>query len=203
MRTALQAAVHTTRLAAARAHPAEKGHWLVLSLAVLAFDQWTKWLVEVHLPLHAFHPVLPGIFNLTHVRNTGVAFGLFSGRGPSVTLAVLGLIALGLVGIYFAWTHTRDRWLLMALSLVMGGAVGNLMDRVVSGAVTDFVDLHVGTAHWPAFNIADTAITVGIAVLILDVLRPRPRAPEPAAAAAGGATDAGAGGRDGTGGAAP
>ena len=175
MRPVLEAVLR----AAAEARPTEKGHWLLLSLAVLALDQWTKWLVEVHLPLHASHPLLPGVFNLTHVRNTGVAFGLFSGRGPSMILAVLGLLALGLVGIYFAWTHTRDRWLLMALSLVMGGAVGNLMDRMVSGAVTDFVDLHLGTAHWPAFNVADSAITVGILILILDVLRPRTRSPQP------------------------
>lgn len=161
--------------AAARAGATEKGHWLLLSLAVLALDQWSKWLVELHLPLHASHPLLPGVLDLTHVRNAGVAFGLFSGQGTSVGLAVLGLVALALVGVYFAWTHTRDRWLLMALSLVMGGAVGNLTDRVASGAVTDFVDLHAGTAHWPSFNVADSAITVGIAVLILDVLRPRPR----------------------------
>jgi len=164
---------------AGRAGPTEKGRWLLLSLAVLALDQWSKWLVELHLPLQAAHPLLPGVLNLTHVRNTGVAFGLFSGRGTSVALAVLGLVALALVGVYFAWTHTRDRWLLTALSLVMGGAVGNLMDRVVSGAVTDFVDLHAGTAHWPSFNIADSAITVGIAALLLDVLRPRPRPPAP------------------------
>jgi signal peptidase II len=152
-----------------------KGHWLLLSLAVLAIDQWSKWLVEVHLPLHASQPLIPGVLNLTHVRNTGVAFGLFSGRATSAAVAVLGLLALVLVGAYFARTRTRDRWLLTALSLVMGGAVGNLTDRLVSGAVTDFVDVYLGTAHWPSFNVADSAITVGIAALALDILHPRRR----------------------------
>lgn len=146
-----------------------KGPWLLLSLAVLALDQWTKALIEIHLPLHSSHPVVAGLFDITHVRNTGVAFGLLSGRNTSVTLSVLGILALILVAVYFALSHTRDRWLLAALSLIMGGAVGNLTDRIASGAVTDFLDFHLGSHHWPSFNIADSAITVGIALLALDV----------------------------------
>jgi len=152
---------------------AVKGRYLLLSLAVIALDQWSKWLVELHLPLHAAHPVVPGLLNLTHVRNTGVAFGFFSGGVAASVLAALGLLALVLVAAYFAVTHSHDRWLLTALSLVMGGAVGNLLDRLAAGAVTDFVDLHVATRHWPAFNVADSAITVGIALLVLDVFRAR------------------------------
>jgi len=151
--------------------PREKGRWLLFSLTVLVVDQWTKALIEIHLPLHTYQPVAPGLFGLTHVRNAGVAFGLFSGRNTSVTLSALGILALILVAVYFALARTRDRWRMTALSLVMGGAVGNLTDRLASGAVTDFLDFHVGSHHWPSFNVADSAITVGIVLLALDVFR--------------------------------
>jgi signal peptidase II len=168
----------TSRLGQAASRLTENSRWLLLSLVVVAVDQWSKALVEVHLPLYAAHPLAPGWLNLTHIRNTGVAFGLLSGRNSSLGLAVLGLIALVLVVVYFAFTHTRDRWLLAALSLVLGGAVGNLMDRIMSGAVTDFLDVYVGPSHWPSFNVADSAITVGIALLAFDVLRTRDSAPQ-------------------------
>ena len=161
-----------------------KLRYLFLSLAVIVLDQWTKWLVEIHLPHHAAHPIIPGFLNLTHVRNTGVAFGLFASEGAasgSWLLIVLGLIALAAVSAYFWFTPGRDRLLLVALSLVVGGAVGNLIDRVSSGAVTDFVDVYVGAHHWPAFNVADSAITIGIVLMALDSLRPhRQKEPEPA-----------------------
>jgi signal peptidase II len=81
------------------------------------------------------------------------------------------LAALTAVGIYFWFTPSRDRMLLIALALVVGGAVGNLIDRVVAGAVTDFIDIYVGTHHWPSFNIADSAISIGIALMALDSVR--------------------------------
>src|SRR5436305_9406784 len=123
-----------------------KLRYLLVSLAVIVLDQWTKWLVEVHLPHHATQPVIPGLFNLTHVRNTGVAFGLFAsdGGGTGWLLTGLGLGALVAVGLYFWYTPSRDRVLLVALALVVGGATGNLIDRVARRAVTDFLDVHVG-----------------------------------------------------------
>lgn len=160
----------------------QKLRFLFLSLGVLVLDQWTKWLVELHLPVQSGHPVIPGLLNLTHVRNTGVAFGLFAAQGTtngSWLLTLLGLAALTAVGVYFWFTPSRDRLLLTALALVVGGAVGNLVDRVVSGAVTDFVDVYVGTHHWPAFNVADSAISIGIVLMAIDSLRGRR---EPAAA---------------------
>jgi signal peptidase II len=149
--------------------------YLLISLAVLVLDQWTKWLVELHLPHHAAHPLIPGFLNLTHVRNTGVAFGLFATDhgGGSLLLVLLGLAALAAVGLYFWFTPTRDRILLTALALVVGGAVGNLIDRITSGAVTDFVDVYVGNHHWPSFNVADSAISVGIVLMAIDSFRPR------------------------------
>lgn len=151
-----------------------KLRYLFVSLAVLVADQWTKWLVEMDLPDHVTRPVVRGFLNLTHVRNTGVAFGLFAAQGMtggSWLLTLLGLAALAAVGTYFWFTPSRDRMLLVALALVVGGAVGNLIDRVVAGAVTDFVDVYVGLHHWPAFNVADSAISVGIALMAFDSLR--------------------------------
>jgi len=152
-----------------------KLRYLLVSLAVIVLDQWTKWLVEAHLPHHSTRPVIPGLFNLTHVRNTGVAFGLFAsaGTGGGWLLTVLGLGALVAVGLYFWYTPSRDRVLLIALALVVGGAVGNLIDRVSSGAVTDFLDVYLGLHHWPSFNVADSAISIGIVLMAIDSFRPR------------------------------
>ena len=162
---------------------AGKSPYLLLALAVLVLDQWSKWLVELHLPLSAVEPVFPG-FNLTHVRNTGVAFGLFAEPGrTSWPLALLGLAALGAVAAYFLLASRAHRLLLTALGLILGGAVGNLLDRLASGAVTDFVDLYAGRYHWYFFNVADAAITVGIALMAFESLRPHRHA-EPAETAA-------------------
>jgi len=166
---------------------AYKSRFLFLSLAVLVLDQWTKWLVEVHLPRNVTEPVIPGVLNLVHVRNAGVAFGLFaSDHGASTwLLTALGVGALTAVAAYFWITPRGDRLLLVALTLVAGGAVGNLLDRVASGAVTDFVDVYAGSYHWPAFNVADSAITVGITLMIADSLLPRRRRVAAASPAAG------------------
>jgi signal peptidase II len=155
-----------------------KLRYLLVSLGVLVLDQWTKWLVEVHLPHHSAQPIIPGLLNLTHVRNTGVAFGLFAsdgGGGSGWLLTLLGLGALVAVGLYFWFAPTRDRSLLVALALVVGGAIGNLIDRVSSGAVTDFIDVYVGAHHWPSFNVADSAISIGILLMAIDSFRPRHR----------------------------
>jgi signal peptidase II len=154
-----------------------KLRYLLVSVGVIVLDQWTKWLVELHLPHHMAETVIPGFLNLTHVRNTGVAFGLFAsdGGGGGWLLTVLGLGALAAVTLYFWFAPSRDRWLLVALALVVGGAVGNLIDRVTSGAVTDFVDVYVGVHHWPSFNVADSAISIGIVLMAIDSFRPHHR----------------------------
>lgn len=148
--------------------------YFYLSLAVLVLDQWTKWLIEVHLPPSAAQPVIPGLLNLTHVQNTGVAFGLFAAQGAAGgrwLLVLMGLVALGAVFLYFHLAPARNRLLLGSLALIVGGAIGNLIDRLASGGVTDFIDVYVGTHHWPSFNVADSAITVGIALMIFDSFR--------------------------------
>ena len=109
----------------------------------------------------------------SRVRNTGIAFGLFASRGQlfgTVVLTVFGLAALGMVLVYFQRTPIGERRVLVALSLILGGAVGNLFDRIAQGGVTDFIDVYVGTYHWHTFNVADSAITIGITLLAIDIL---------------------------------
>ena len=163
--------------AAPTAPRARKSSYLLLALAVLALDQWTKWLIESHLPVQSSHEVIPGLLHISHVRNTGVAFGMFanSGResGPWV-LSLFGLVALGLIAWLFHRTPHKDRGLLAALAMVLGGAVGNLFDRISSGAVTDFIAVYIGSYRWPDFNVADSAISIGLVLILLDSFRRRP-----------------------------
>lgn len=150
-----------------------KSRFLFLSLVILVLDQWSKWWIEQTFPYPSGRVLIPGFLNLTHVRNTGVAFGLLPAHGEltgTLILAGMGLIALGMVTFYFWRTPDSDRFLLTALALILGGAVGNLLDRLAAGAVTDFIDVYVGTYHWPSFNVADSAISIGIVILILDSL---------------------------------
>lgn len=172
-----------------------KLQYAYLSLAVVVLDQWTKWLVEVHLPRTASQPVIAGFLNLTHVQNTGVAFGLFArhgANGGSWLLVALGVAALVAVMIYFRFAPAHNRVLLSALALIVGGAVGNLIDRLASGGVTDFIDVYVGAHHWPAFNVADSAITVGIFLMLMDsfTAHQRPRNQETEEPSHGGPAEA-------------
>ena len=165
---------------------AVKRRFLLLALAVLALDQWTKWLVEQNLPTPSSREIIPGFLHLSHVRNTGVAFGLLADLGQAGAawlLALLGLAAISVVAVYFRRTPASETTLLAALALVLGGAVGNLLDRVTAGAVTDFLGVYLGSYRWPDFNVADSAISVGLGLLVLDSFRARP--PAPAAAGEG------------------
>jgi signal peptidase II len=152
-----------------------KQPYLLLSLGILVLVQWSKWLVESRLEGAPPVDVIPGLLNLTHVRNTGVAFGLFPAGGSlvgMVLLSILGFAGFSLLSYYFLNTPRHQRLLLGSLALVLGGAVGNLLDRVASGAVTDFIDLHFRGYHWYTFNVADSAITAGIALMTLELFLP-------------------------------
>jgi signal peptidase II len=145
-----------------------------LTLAVLLFDQAAKWLVTSRLPLYASVPVVPGLFHLTLVTNRGALFGLFHDlpdpyRGALFTV-VPGL-AIGLILFFQYWTTMQDRLAHTGLALILGGALGNLIDRLRLGYVVDFLDVFIGDHHWPAFNVADSAICVGVALLVLDLAR--------------------------------
>lgn len=165
-----------------------KARYLFLSLAVVVLDQWSKWLVESRLADHGPFVVVPGFLNFIFVKNTGVAFGMFAAHGSDwgwMILALLGMAALVLVGLYFWRTPAEDRLMLTALALIMGGAVGNLIDRIANRAVTDFIDAYVGTYHWHTFNVADSAITIGICLMALDIFFGRSEPAETSPPAAG------------------
>lgn len=154
-----------------------KTSFLLLALGVLIGDQWSKWWVEGNISAASPLTVIDGFLDLTLVKNTGVAFGLFPARGEAtgvILLTALGLLALGVVTAYFWNTPKEEPLLLTSLALILGGAVGNLADRVATGAVTDFIDVYFRSHHWHTFNVADSAISVGIALMILEILRSRP-----------------------------
>ncbi len=146
-------------------------YWLTLAVAtaVLVVDLATKALVEARIPLHHVVPIVDGLFSLVHVRNTGAAFSLLAEAPGSVRIPLFTAIALGAAGAVLAFVRKLDdrQWLLTsALALVLGGAVGNLVDRLRYGAVVDFLLVYWRDWHWPAFNVADSAISVGVVVLV-------------------------------------
>ena len=161
---------------AAAAAPIERRRRAILwlPLAIVALDQLTKALVREMLPLHESMTIIPGVLDLTHVRNTGAAFGILNAADFPYKGAVIGAIAFGAlvaVGVYAA-TLAEDQVLArVALALVLGGAAGNLIDRLFIGSVVDFVDVYWRSYHFWAFNVADAAITVGVALMVLDMFR--------------------------------
>ena len=148
---------------------------ITTAIAVIVFlgDQVTKAMVENSIPEHSVIPILPGAFNLTHVKNAGAAFGLFSeSPAPWKTALLIGVSsALLLTVVAIAWRSRRLQWEVgVGLALILGGALSNLFDRIRVGKVVDFLDVYFRNYHWPAFNLADSAIVVGAGFLILQVL---------------------------------
>jgi signal peptidase II len=154
-----------------------------LGLLIVICDQITKQLVTARIPLHTNVPVIAGFFDLTHVRNAGAAFGIFGGmdvpwRGVFLTLVAVGVF-IGVL-VYALKTPPACTGLQIALSLILGGAVGNLIDRLRFQSVTDFLRFYIGAHEWPSFNVADSAITVGVVLLAWDIWRrPGERSAEP------------------------
>jgi len=148
--------------------------YVLLSVAVVVLDQIAKRLVASTMELHDSKELVAGLLSLTHVRNRGAAFGFLSNADlpyQSVLFAALSVLALGAIAAYALKLPAGQRWPQVALSLIMGGAVGNLIDRLAYGYVIDFVDVYWKSHHWPAFNVADSCISIGVAMLILDLLR--------------------------------
>jgi signal peptidase II len=149
-----------------------KYFFLIAALVVL-LDRVSKWAVSASLPLHDSLTVIPGFFHITHVENAGAAFGLFAestAHWKVAALVTFSLIALIIVTILL-WKHSHSiSTMTIGLSLILGGALGNLWDRVVAGHVVDFFDFHIGTYYWPAFNVADSAIVVGAILLVAEIL---------------------------------
>jgi signal peptidase II len=144
--------------------------------AIFALDRFTKWIIETRVSVMDTHHVIPGFFDIIHSSNRGVAFSLFhDSTSPwRTTLLILAaLAALAIVGWMIGRSSGADRLTLYGLALIFGGALGNLFDRVVWGAVTDFLDFYLGNLHWPAFNVADSAVVIGSGLLLLDLLKPK------------------------------
>ena len=150
-----------------------RGAYLAVSLAVLFLDQWSKGLVTRTMEVHQSRTVIPDVFDLTYVRNTGAAFGLFASVDSSVKAILLNSIAVIvflIVSAYAVRSSHKSIRLQVGLALILGGAVGNLLDRVRFGYVVDFLDFAISGHHWPAFNVADSAICIGVGLLFLDML---------------------------------
>ena len=147
-------------------------HYLLITIAVVVLDIWTKWLVLARIRLYDAIPVIPGFFQLVHVRNTGAAFGIGANASSNLVPILLNVGAITvfiIVAVYAYRTAVTDRALQIGLHLILGGAIGNLLDRFRFGYVVDFLDVYIGRHHWPAFNVADSAICIGIVLLFLDM----------------------------------
>lgn len=148
---------------------------IVIAGMVVFLDQWTKSLVLDELSPVYRRPVIEGYFSLTLVMNSGVAFGLFSGISAAskayFLLGLSGLISL-MVLFYYFFERRMNFWSRFALAMVLGGAIGNMIDRWRYQKVVDFLDFHLGAYHWPAFNVADSFITIGVLMLLLWAFKP-------------------------------
>jgi signal peptidase II len=148
-------------------------YFFLIAALVLLLDRLTKWAVASNIPLRESVVVIPGLFHLTHVENPGAAFGLFADSsaqwkvGALVSFSVVALVIVSAL----LWKNSHSlSTTTIGLSLILGGATGNLWDRMVSGHVVDFLDFYVGSYHWPAFNVADSAIVIGAILLVSEIV---------------------------------
>jgi signal peptidase II len=153
----------------------------VLPTLIVVIDQASKAKVRAALPVHDSVTVIPGFLDITHALNSGAAFGILNGADfpyKTVIIAVIATAALIGVGVYAASLSHHQLIARIGLALIIGGAAGNLIDRVLTGSVVDFVDVYWRTHHFWAFNVADAAISVGVTMLILDMLMTGPHVPK-------------------------
>ena len=145
--------------------------WPALSIVLL--DQVSKFIVMTRIEIHTSNPVINGFFNLVHTRNRGMAFGMFNRPGSDLGYYFLlsaTFVAVILLLFWFSRLKQEEKVLIPGLSLILGGAIGNLIDRIRLREVIDFLDFYIGPYHWPAFNVADSAITVGTFWVVLSLL---------------------------------
>jgi len=148
-------------------------YFLFIAVLVLLLDRLAKWAIASNIALHDSVVVIPGFFRLTHVQNTGAAFGLFaesSAQWKVAVLVIFSILALVVVSALLWKNGHALSTTTIGLSLILGGAMGNLWDRMVSGHVVDFLDFYVGSYHWPAFNVADSAIVIGAILLVSEIV---------------------------------
>ncbi len=147
---------------------------LAIIPTVIVLDQLTKIILKNALGLHEYRPVIDGLLSISHVRNRGAAFGILAEAGlpyQALLLSLVSLLALGAIAIYALRLPPQARLPRLALALVLGGAIGNLIDRLRFGYVVDFIHVYWGQHVWPDFNLADSAISTGVVLLLLDMLR--------------------------------
>lgn len=145
----------------------------IVAFIVLVLDQITKALILHNLPLSNSISIIPGFFNLTHVQNPGGAFGFMANQSPNfrfILFFIVSLLAVCLIFFLYINTPKTHPLLATGFALIFGGAIGNLIDRIRFGKVIDFLDFHMGQLHWPAFNVADSSVSVGITIFIFHLL---------------------------------
>ncbi len=146
----------------------------LISGGILVLDQATKVVVDKTMAMHQSIDLIPNFASLTYLRNTGAAFGFLAGARSSLRIvffALISSVAIGCIGYLIRGLRPQQKGLLVSLSLILGGAIGNLIDRLRLGEVIDFIDLHWYDIHWPAFNVADSAISIGVVLLFIQMLR--------------------------------
>ncbi len=146
----------------------------IVSGVVLVLDQATKILVDNTMTMHQSIEIIPHVASLTYLRNTGAAFGFLAGARSGwriVFFVLISSVAIGCIVYLIRGLRPQQKTLLLSLSMILGGAVGNLIDRLRLGEVIDFIDLHWYDIHWPAFNVADSAISIGVVLLFIQMLR--------------------------------
>ena len=142
---------------------------LVLLIAIVALDQASKAIVDRTMPLYHSIPVIDSVFSLTYIRNTGAAFGILARSGEAfrrIFLIGFSIAAIGFIVLMLRRLPRHEKVLTVALGFILGGAIGNLIDRLLYGEVIDFLDFYWSHYHWPAFNVADSFITVGVVVIL-------------------------------------
>ncbi len=148
----------------------------IVSILVVVFDQASKLHIDYHFKLYESYPLIPGLFSLTYIRNKGAAFGILADSSLRIPFFILvSILAILAILWFLRQRHDVQRVGNFALALVFSGAIGNLIDRVRMGEVIDFIDVYWRQYHWPAFNVADSAITVGVVLLLLEMWAERDR----------------------------
>jgi signal peptidase II len=145
----------------------------IIGGCVVIVDQITKLLILKHLPFDQNITVIAGFFDIVHINNPGGAFGLLANLSPqwrTIIFLFISSLAVGLIFYFYIKTPKSHPWLAAGFALIFGGAIGNLIDRLRFGFVIDFLDFYIAKYHWPAFNIADSAITVGLSIFVIHIV---------------------------------
>lgn len=145
----------------------------IITAIIVVTDQITKGMILRNVPMYESIPIIPGFMNITHIHNPGGAFGIFAGQSPLIRkILFLFVSSAAVCFVFYIYRNTPRSFSLLQTSfgLIFAGAIGNLIDRIRFGTVIDFLDFHIKTWHWPAFNVADSAITIGVTIFVIHFL---------------------------------